>query len=106
MSDPAKPPRKREPVSGRILTIWFAMMSVAGALFGISSEGRPFGDDVLEHPLVIMFIVVGAALLAIRFALRRPVSEVIPDRLLVFGCIVGLVAFLLGNWFAVHLRVL
>jgi hypothetical protein len=38
--------------------------------------------------------------------MRRPVQEIIPDRLLVFGCIIGLAAFLIGNWLAVHLRAL
>jgi drug/metabolite transporter (DMT)-like permease len=104
MSEPAEPPPKPVPNSQRILTIWFAMMATAGAAFGISAKDRPFGDDVLLHPVVIMFACVGAALLAIRFALRRPVTEVIPDRLLFAGCVVGLVAFLVGNWLAFHLR--
>ncbi len=81
-------------------------MSGAGVLFGIFAEQRPFGDDVLAHPLVILFIVVGIGLLVLRFVMRRPVPEIIPDRLLVFGCIVGLAAFLIGNWLAVHLRAL
>ena len=105
MTEPVQPPRKRPP-PGRILTWWFAAMSAAGVLFGAFADKRPFGDDVLAHPLVVLFIVVGIGLLVMRFALRRPVPEIIPDRLLVFGCIVGLVAFLIGNWLAVHLRAL
>jgi hypothetical protein len=101
-----EPPRKRPPVPGRILTWWFAAMSAAGVLFGAFADKRPFGDDVLAHPLVVLFVVVGIALLALRFGLRRPVPEIIPDRLLVFGCIAGLAAFLIGNWLAVHLRAL
>jgi hypothetical protein len=81
-------------------------MSAAGALFGVFAEKRPLGDDVLAHPLVVLFVVVGFGLLALRVALRRPVPEIIPDRLLVFGCIIGLAAFLIGNWLAVHLRAL
>jgi len=81
-------------------------MSAAGVLFGMSAEQRPFGDDVLTHPLVLLFVVVGVGLLVLRFVLRRPVPEIIPDRLLVFGCIVGLAAFLIGNWLAAHLRAL
>jgi hypothetical protein len=72
--------------------------------FGVYADKRPFGDDILEHPLVIFFVVVGAALLALRFALRRPVPDFIPDRLLLIGCLVGLAAFLIGNWLAVNLR--
>jgi hypothetical protein len=105
MSEPDRP-RKRPPSSGRILTWWFASMSVAGVLFGAFADKRPFGDDVLAHPIVILFVVVGIGLMVLRFAMRRPVPDIIPDRLLVFGCIVGLAAFLIGNWLAVHLRAL
>jgi hypothetical protein len=106
MVEPAELPRKRPPVPGRILTWWFAAMSAAGVLFGAFAEQRPFGDDVLAHPAIVLFIVVGIGLLVLRFAMRRPVPEIIPDRLLVFGCVVGLAAFLIGNWLAVHLRAL
>jgi len=106
MVEPTELRRKRPPVPGRILVWWFAAMSAAGVLFGVFAEKRPFGDDVLAHPLVVLFIVVGIGLLALRFAMRRPVQEIIPDRLLVFGCIVGLAAFLIGSWLAVHLRAL
>jgi hypothetical protein len=106
MIEPVRLRPKRPPVSGRILTWWFALMSAAGVLFGVFAENRPFGDDILEHPLIVMFVVVGIGLLALRFALRRPVPEIIPDRLLLFGCVVGLAAFLIGNWLAVHLRAL
>lgn len=102
MSAPGKSPRT--PASGRILTWWFGLMSVAGMAFGAYADQRPFGDDILEHPLVILFVMVGAGLLALRFALRRPVPEIIPDRLLLAGCLAGLAAFLIGNWLAVHLR--
>jgi type IV secretory pathway TrbL component len=78
-------------------------MSAAGVLFGVFSEDRPFGNDVLAHPLIIFFAVVGVGLLLLRFAWRRPVPDIIPDRLLVVGCFVGLAAFLIGNWLAVHL---
>jgi hypothetical protein len=104
MSEPSERPGKPVPNAQRILTIWFAMMAAAGVAFGISAKDRPFGDDVLLHPVVIMFACVGASLLVIRFALRRPLTDVIPDRLLIAGCVVGLVAFLIGNWLAVHLR--
>jgi len=106
MVEPVKLRPKRLPPPGRILVWWFAAMSVAGVLFGLSAEQRPFGDDVLTHPLVLLCVVVAVGLLVLRFVLRRPVPEIIPDRLLVFGCIVGLAAFLIGNWLAVHLRAL
>jgi hypothetical protein len=106
MTSPTQPPRKRPPPSGRILVWWFAAMSAAGVLFGAFADQRPFGDDVLAHPLVILFVVVGIGLLALRVVMRRPVPEIIPDRLLLFGCIIGLAAFLIGNWLAVHVRAL
>ena len=79
------------------------MMSAAGVLFGVFAKERPFGNDVLAHPFVLFFIAVGIGLLALRFALHRPVPEIIPERLLLFGCLLGIVAFLIGNWLAVHL---
>jgi hypothetical protein len=103
MTEPAKFPPKRPPVSARVLVWWFGLMSAAGVLFGVFAEERPFGNDVLAHPLVIFFIVVGIGLLALRVALRRPVPDIIPDRLLLFGCVLGIAAFLIGNWLAVHL---
>jgi hypothetical protein len=105
MTSSSQLPRKRPP-PGRILVWWFAAMSVAGVLFGAFAEQRPFGDDVLAHPVIVLFIAVGIGLVALRFAIGRPVQEIIPDRLLVFGCVVGLAAFLIGNWLAVHLRAL
>ena len=103
MTDPAPSPKPRRPIAGRILTWWFGVMSVAGVVFGLFTESRPFGNDVLEHPVVILFVVVGIGLIVLRVALRRPVPEIIPERLLLVGCVVGLAAFLIGNWFAVNL---
>ncbi len=103
MSETPTRPSNARPASGRILTWWFGLMSAAGVLFGLLAEERPFGNDMLEHPLVVFFAVVAAALLVLRFALRRPVPDLIPDRLLLFGCFVGLAAFLIGNWLAVNL---
>jgi hypothetical protein len=36
-------------------------------------------------------------------ALARPVPEVIPDRALMLGCVLGLAAFLAGNFMATRL---
>jgi len=105
MTEPA-PSTSKPPATGRVLTWWFGLMSIAGMGFGTFSEARPFGDDVLAHPLVIFFAVVAAGLLGLRVALRRPVPEIISDRLLMIGCLVGLVAFLISNWLAVNLVVL
>ena len=44
-------------------------------------------------------------LLALRIVLSRPVPEMISDRALMFGCVVGLVLFLAGNFVVVHLLV-
>jgi lipoprotein signal peptidase len=95
MTDPAPPRKSRRPISGRILTWWFGVMAAAGVAFGLFAENR--------HPVVILFVVVGIGLIVLRVALRRPVPEIIPERLLLAGCVIGLVAFLIGNWFAMNL---
>jgi hypothetical protein len=83
--------------------IWYGAVGLAGFGFGLIGERRPFGDDMLAHPLVIYFSVTAAALLAVRVATRRPVPEIIPERALIVGCVVGLALFLAGNFAAVHL---
>jgi len=85
------------------LTWWYGFAAVGGVTFGWIGERRPFGQGFFGHPLLVFFIIVGLALLALRFALMRPVSEIISDRALVFGCLIGAASFLIGNWFAAHL---
>ena len=69
-------------------------MGLAGFGFGLFADRRPFGDDILVHPLVVFFVLVGLSLLALRVILARPVPEVIPDRALMLGCVLGLAMFL------------
>jgi len=80
-------------------------MAGGGLGFGLIADRRPFGSDVLAHPLVVFFFVVGAALIALRVALARPVPEVIPENALYVGCLVGLAAYLVGNFLGVHVPV-
>ena len=89
--------------TSRALTWWFGLMSLSGLMFGALGERRPFGNDLLAHPIIVFFALVGAALLALRIILRRPVPDIISDRMLVVGCFIGIGAFLVGNWFAMHL---
>ncbi len=84
-------------------SLWFWLMAIAGFAFGLNAERRPFGDDVLLHPLAIFVVLVVAALLALRIVLRRPVPEFLPERALIAGCLIGLAAFLIGNWIDTHL---
>ncbi len=81
---------------------WYGLMGLGGGVFGLVAERRPFGTDVLAHPLVVFFIVAGLALLVLRVWLARPVSEVIPERALLLGCFVGAAGFLIGNWIGVR----
>jgi drug/metabolite transporter (DMT)-like permease len=81
---------------------WYGAMGLGGLAFGLIGDRRPFGTDVLAHPLSVFFILIGAALLFLRIAAKRPVPELIPDRALLIGCIIGLVAFLAGNFVAIH----
>jgi hypothetical protein len=100
MAMPASP--QPSATAKRGVPYWYALMAVGGFGFGWIAERRPFGGDMLAHPLVVYFAVVGVALLALRIALARPVPDVIPDRALVTGCFVGLGLFLVGNLLAVR----
>lgn len=92
---------KRAPIP-RAIVYWYAAMALGGFAFGLFAERRPFGNDVLLHPLVLFFLAAGLGLLMLRAALARPVPEIIPERALLLGCFGGLVLFLIGNWLAVH----
>jgi hypothetical protein len=89
-------------VSGA-LRLWYGLIGAGGFAFGLLGERRPFGADVLAHPFVVFFAVVGAALLIVRVALARPVPHLISERDLLLGCLAGAVAYLAANWIAVAL---
>jgi hypothetical protein len=97
---------RARPNVGRMLTWWFALMSLAGLLLGSLVEQRSFGGGVLVHPLMVFAVAAGIGLLILRVVLRRPGSEFISNRRLIIACAVGLVAFLIGNWFGTHLAAL
>ncbi len=78
-------------------------MVLGGAVFGAMAHQRPFGNGVLLHPLMVFFALVCVCLIALRFVLARRVSDVISDRALVTGCVIGLVLFLTANFVAVQL---
>ena len=78
-------------------------MAVGGAAFGLIGERWPFGQGFFAHPFVVFFIIVAGALLALRFALARPVPDIISERALVVGCLIGVAGFLVGNWCGVNL---
>jgi hypothetical protein len=82
--------------------LWYVLVALAGVAFGLVAERRPFGEDLLLHPLMVFCLTVALALLVLRIATARPVPDLIPDRALMLGCIVGLVAFLAGNFIAAH----
>jgi uncharacterized membrane protein YedE/YeeE len=86
----------------RVHVWWFGLMAIGGVFFGLVSPRRPFGDDVLAHPLVVFAAVVAGALIVVRSMLARPVPEVIPERTLLIGIGIGIVAYLAGNFAAVH----
>jgi hypothetical protein len=102
MAGQPEPHPARAPVRGwsRALAWWYGLVGAGGFAFGLLGERRPFGADVIAHPLVVFAIAVGVALLVVRVALMRPVPEVIPDRALLLGCAVGLALFLAGNFVA------
>jgi hypothetical protein len=87
----------------RILIWWYGLMVAAGFLFGLFGDQRPFGNDMLAHPLIVFFVATAAALLILRVALGRPVPELIPERSLIAGCLLGAAAFLVGNFVTTRL---
>ena len=85
-------------------TFWYRIAMIAGGFaFGLIAERRPFGDTVLTHPIVVFAALAGSGLLILRVVLARPVPEVIPERALLMGFLLGFAAFLVGNWIGVHL---
>jgi hypothetical protein len=86
----------------RVQLWWYGAMAAGGLAFGLIGERRPFGRDVLAHPIVVFFVAAAAALLVLRIVLARPVPELIPERTLIMGCVFGAAAYLVGNWIAVH----
>jgi hypothetical protein len=87
----------------RVHAWWYGLMAAGGLAFGLIGERRPFGGDVLAHPMVIFFTIAAAGLLVLRILLKRPVPELIPERTLLTGCLLGAAGFLAGNWIGVHL---
>jgi len=84
---------------------WYGLVMAGGLGFGLIGVRRPFGNDMLAHPLVVYFAVVALGLLILRIVVARPVPEVIPERVLVAGCLSGVAAFLVGNFISSHMMV-
>ena len=87
----------------KLIVGWYGAIAASGLGFGLLGERRPFGEDMLAHPLIIYCLAVAAGLLVLRFAAARPVPEIIPERALGRGCALGLAMFLVGNFIAAHL---
>jgi len=81
---------------------WFGLMALGGLAFGLIAERRPFGDDFFAHPFVLLFIIAGAALLALRLVAGRPVPQLLADRALALGSLIGAASFLAGDWIGSH----
>jgi hypothetical protein len=82
---------------------WYGLVAAGGFAFGLLGQRRPFGSDVLAHPFVVFFVAVGVVLLVLRAVYARPVPELIPERALVIGCVLGAAMFLAANWLVAHL---
>ena len=91
--------------SKQLMAGWYGAMAVSGLGFGLLGERRPFGEDILAHPLILYCLAVAGGLLVLRFGSGRPVPQIIPERALGRGCALGLVMFLVGNFIAAHLIV-
>ena len=86
----------------RLLGLWYGLTAAGGFAFGLLGERRPFGQDMLAHPLVVFYVAVAAGLLIMRIVTARPVPDLISERTLVAGCLFGGGAFLAGNWISAH----
>jgi hypothetical protein len=106
MGDESKTTRPERALSrttaARVRLGWFTLIVVSGLGFGLIGDRRPFGSDPLAHPVAVFFVVVASSLLILRIALARPVPDLIPERALMVGCLLGAAAFLAGNWLATH----
>jgi hypothetical protein len=89
--------------SKRLIASWYVVMAIVGLGFGLLGERRPFGEDVLAHPLVVFCLAAAGGLLVLRFVSGRPVPDIIPERALGRGGALGLAMFLVGNFVAAHL---
>lgn len=78
-------------------------MIAGGFAFGLFADRRPFGDTFLANPIVVFVAIAGLGLLILRVVLGRPVPEVLPEHAIVVGFLLGIAAFLAGNWIGVHL---
>ena len=87
----------------QIQLVWYGMMVAGGMAFGLLGDRRPFGRDFLGHPLVVFFVLAAAGLLVVRIVFARPVPQLIPERALLTGCVLGAAAFLVGNWIVTRL---
>ena len=87
----------------RVQLLWYGLMAVGGLAFGLIGDRRPFGRDMLAHPLVVFLVMAAAALLVLRVTFARPVPDLIPERALLTGCVLGGAAYLVSNWITVHL---
>jgi hypothetical protein len=87
----------------RILMWWYGLMVAGGFLFGLIGARGPFGNDMLAHPLIVFFASAAGALLILRVALACPVPELVPERPLIAGCLLGAAAFLIGNFVTARL---
>src|SRR5262245_47459321 len=95
---------ERRPANQPKVLLWWRILMIAGGFaFGLFAERRPFGNTFLAHPIVVFAGLAGLGLLILRGVLRRPVPEVIPERPLVIGFLMGIAAFLVANWIGVHL---
>ena len=103
MSKPPPAAGRRAPAGrGRGWLVRFDGLYRVSALACLPSGGRS-ERAFCVHPLVVFFVLAGLSLLALRMALARPVPEVIPDRTLMLGCVLGLAMFLAGNFVAARL---
>ncbi len=103
MSKPRPAAGRSSAGSPRARAVWYGLMGISGFGFGLLAERRPFGEGILVHPLVVFFALAGLVCWRCAWCWARPVPDVIPDRMLMLGCVLGLATFLAGNFVAARL---
>jgi uncharacterized membrane protein YwaF len=102
---PGDEPREQLDI-GRVLTWWFALMSLGGLLLGGTARRQLSALDIILYSLLVSAAALGTVLAVLRLGQQRPLGDVISSRKLIAACAVSIAAFLIGAWLGTELAAL